>query len=682
MNQPIQTHVTPFFQEYEKLRVIGRGSFATVYKVRHLELDYVRALKVSHEEIESKEDRAWETFLGECRMLLRIGNGAHQNIVRIYQPRLLDNKAAVEMDYVDGKSLAEYVAAERFIPIDEFGRFANQIVGALAYCHSDIYQFLMSAQDDNLTSDPTDGRKYIVTPEKERELIDKYSVIHNDLHSNNIIRRDYDGEYILLDFGLAIQDNHCVKSSSRGDGAIEYTAPEKLERNLVSKQSDVYSLGILLYEMLTGQVPFPCKGETPESARAKVYNQHLHATPPEILPLRREAFEATHSGEEYHDDIPAGLTDIIMKCLAKNPADRYSDAKALQQAIKECLERKPEPEPKPQPDVVTPEPPIVDINAEIRRQVAEALAKAQKHENDQAGQNPPPPPPPPAPKRKIWQPIAFFIVAVALGIWGFSKSTAEPEPVPVPEPVPPAPVYPSGDFSIFSNIPKTEMVFVEGGTFTMGSDYGDSDERPTHEVTLSDYYIGKYEVTQQLWNYVMKGDGYIPAYNKGQGDTYPVYNVSYKDIKEFLSRLNEMTGKEYCLPREAEWEYAARGGKHSKQYNPEFSGSDTLSKVAWYGEDWNSGSTHPVGEKDPNRLGIYDMSGNVWEWCSDYYDANYYQNSPRTDPTGPPSGVLRVLRGGSWINVAQRCRVSSRDWFIPESRYYNLGFRLACRQVN
>lgn len=326
-----------FLQEYEKLRVLGKGAFASVYKVRHADLGYVRALKVSHELIEGKDDKAWQTFLNECRMLLRIGNGAHPNIVRIYQPRLIENKAVVEMDYVEGQSLCDYIAREKFIPFDEFRRFAEQIVGALAYCHIDIYRFMMDADADNLESDPNDGRKFLIPPEREKELIKKYQVIHNDLHSNNIIRRDYDGQYILLDFGLSIQEEHCVKSSSRGDGAIEYTAPEKLDQNQISTQSDIYSLGILLYEMLTGRVPFPCEGNTLESAHAKVYMAHLNQTPPDILELRKQAFEETHPGETYKKDLPEGLPDIIMKCFAKNPKDRFENAKELKAVLEECI---------------------------------------------------------------------------------------------------------------------------------------------------------------------------------------------------------------------------------------------------------------------------------------------------------------------------------------------------------
>ena len=258
------------------------------------------------------------------------------------------------------------------------------------------------------------------------------------------------------------------------------------------------------------------------------------------------------------------------------------------------------------------------------------------------------------------------------------------------------------DADIFTNLEKDEMVFVKGGTFTMGatseqgSDY-DSDERPTHQVTLSDFYIGKYEVTQQLWAYVMKYSGTCadgstmsayasdewlgtnPSSSCGVGIYYPAYYVSWEDIVNiFIPRLNKITGKTFRLPTEAEWEYAARGGNKSKGYK--YSGSNTIGDVAWYGDNaYNVGSsssnygTHPVGTKAPNELGLYDMSGNVFEWCSDWFGS--YSSSAQTNPTGPTSGSYRVLRGGSWSYRANYCRVSDR-YYYPDFRFNYLGFRL------
>lgn len=206
-----------------------------------------------------------------------------------------------------------------------------------------------------------------------------------------------------------------------------------------------------------------------------------------------------------------------------------------------------------------------------------------------------------------------------------------------------------------------------GGTPEQGSD-AYSDEKPVHEVTLSDYYIGKYEVQQSEWEAVM---GNNPSSFKGAD--LPVEQVSWSDCHEFIRRLNALTGLSFKLPTEAQWEYAARGGRLSKGYK--YSGSNNLGEVGWYGS--NSGNcTHRIGEKQPNELGLYDMSGNVWEWCEDLY-GNYSSDSQR-DPSGAASGFSRVTRGGSWFGDAGFCRVSNRDSEPLGYRRNYLGFRLVC----
>lgn len=277
--------------EYTKLKLIGRGSFAAVYKVRHNKLGYVRAIKVSNEQIESENDKAYQSFLNECRLLLQIGNGSHPNIVHIYQPRLMDGQVLVEMDYIDGVPLTDYIREHKFVEMNEFWQFADQILSAVGYCHADLYKFLMSPDQDNLESDPDDGSKYLITPEKERQLQAKYCVNHNDLHSHNIMRRNYDGSYILLDFGLAIQSEQCVKSSSRGAGAHEYSSPEKLSGEPITACSDVYSLGILMYEMLAGRVPFVLANSGSIAEVSRLLDRHLHETPAPIEPLRKAALK-------------------------------------------------------------------------------------------------------------------------------------------------------------------------------------------------------------------------------------------------------------------------------------------------------------------------------------------------------------------------------------------------------
>ena len=243
-------------------------------------------------------------------------------------------------------------------------------------------------------------------------------------------------------------------------------------------------------------------------------------------------------------------------------------------------------------------------------------------------------------------------------------------------------IYQGGDFTETIKGMSFDMVYVEGGTFQMGAtseqgrDYY-SDEIPVHSVTLSDYYIGKFEVTQGLWEKVMGTTiheqrikaGYSST--NGVGSDYPMYYVNWEEAQEFCKKLSQLTGKTYVLPTEAQWEYAARGGVKSRGYK--YSGSNTIGNVAWYSDN-SSSSTRPVATKQPNELGLYDMSGNVWEWCSDW--DGYYSSESQSNPTGPSTGSRRVLRGGSWGYYAGGCRVSYRIGNYPSYRNFNYGFRV------
>ena len=217
-----------------------------------------------------------------------------------------------------------------------------------------------------------------------------------------------------------------------------------------------------------------------------------------------------------------------------------------------------------------------------------------------------------------------------------------------------------------------DMVWVEGGTFHMGATSEQSenawdDENPVHSVTLSGYYIGKTEVTQALWKTVM---GSNPSSFKG--DNLPVECVSWDDCQEFIRKLSALTGQNFRLPTEAEWEFACRGGNNSRGYK--YSGSNDIDSVAWY-KDNSGGNTHPVATKLSNELGICDMSGNVWEWCSDWYDK--YSSGLLVNPKGPYDGTTHVDRGGSWISDAGHCRSSIRNYCSPVARYCYLGLRLS-----
>ena len=228
---------------------------------------------------------------------------------------------------------------------------------------------------------------------------------------------------------------------------------------------------------------------------------------------------------------------------------------------------------------------------------------------------------------------------------------------------------------ILNNL-TANMVYVSGGTFTMGatSEQGSdayNDEKPVHSVTLSSFYICKYEVTQALWNAVM---GSNPS--NWKGDDLPVETVSRDDCQTFIRKLNALTGKNFRLPTEAEWEFAARGGNNSRGYK--YAGSNNIETVAWY--QGNSGNkTHVVGTKSPNELGLYDMSGNVWEWCQDRYGS--YSGASQTNPTGASSGSNRVLRGGCCGRSAWYCRSSLRIIGTPDGRNDGFGLRLVLSQL-
>jgi formylglycine-generating enzyme required for sulfatase activity len=218
--------------------------------------------------------------------------------------------------------------------------------------------------------------------------------------------------------------------------------------------------------------------------------------------------------------------------------------------------------------------------------------------------------------------------------------------------------------------PVIEMIPVEGGTYKMGTNEGVRSERPVHEVTVNSFLIGKYEITQAQWQAVM---GNNPSYFTNCPDC-PVEEITLSDVDSFIVRLNQLSGKKYRLPTEAEWEYAALGGKLSKGYR--YPGSNDLQEVGWVVH--NAGKrTHPVGQKKPNELGIYDMPGNVWELCADYWNPGYYKQSPADNPCNTQPAMLRVTRGGSWRSAENRCYCNARNCNVYDHyRKENFGLRL------
>ena len=291
--------------------------------------------------------------------------------------------------------------------------------------------------------------------------------------------------------------------------------------------------------------------------------------------------------------------------------------------------------------------------------------------------------------------IILLIIAIITMMLAIVGETADSEP------------------TLIDRVTGMELVLVKGGCFKMGDTFGDGydSEKPIHEVCVSDFYMGKYELTQGQWQKVM---GINPSKFSSCGEDCPVEQVTWNDIQKFISTLNSQSGKKYRLPTEAEWEYAARsGGKKEKWAGT--SNESSLGDYAWYSVN-SDNKTHPVGQKKPNSLGIYDMTGNVWEWCSDWYSEEYYGKSLRDNPNGPSSnsrhgkrggnksgnalgartsvrgrdvpdrrhdGLVsrRVERGGGWSSNAFGARASARGRDLPGLRYEGLGFRLVVPRV-
>ncbi|MBV6444472.1 MAG: Serine/threonine-protein kinase PknD [Ignavibacteriaceae bacterium] len=468
-------------------------------------------------------------------------------------------------------------------------------------------------------------------------------IIHRDLKPLNILVTK-DDVVKITDFGIAKVLDIEAAASTLMKGTPIYMSPEALvDPSSVDIRTDVYSLGMTFYEMLCAKTPFTgSKATTPIA----VYNQIIKG---EIPPPT-----------EFYPGISDELSDYVMKAIHPERESRFESASDMYYALEE-LEK----------DGATvyggdtPLPQTPGVGRRIERPLQREGMGIGATSSGGASQG----------KERAHYPGAN------LRFESGSKKEAE---------LPPSIKTKTG----------MELVSVEGGTFRMGSDEGDSDEKPIHEVTLDSFLIGKYPVTQEQWESVM---GKNPSYFKGS--KLPVENIRWYDAVEFCNRLSELEGLDpyyiirereatgfwkslidsteiviecsgnsngYRLPTEAEWEYAARGGNRSKNYI--YSGSNNIDKVAWYGGN-SGGKTYAVGLKQPNEIGIYDMSGNVWEWC---WDCKGNYTSPRqTNPKGPSSGIGRVLRGGSCRNYARYCRVANRDYSMPDYRHSYYGFRIA-----
>jgi formylglycine-generating enzyme required for sulfatase activity/predicted Ser/Thr protein kinase len=517
---------------YRIIRELGRGGMGVVYLVEDTRLrGRLTALKMIHPELVSHEE-ARQRFKDEVILCLDLFD---PHIVRINNLEESDRLLYFTMEYIQGHSLRQMMDARKEkrppFSLEETVQVIGQILDALSYAHQ--------------------------------------TTIHRDIKPENIlIQEEVSGFQVkVLDFGIAkILSASRFTRTAQSMGTAYYMSPEQIQgAKHIDQRSDLYAVGMILYEMLTGEIAvgwFDMPGELVSG-------------------------------------LPGCIDRVVKKVLSKKPEKRHDSAGQLKSELADCLAHK-------------------------NRQQTEEQEAAKR-----AGQQ----------KVRAAEP-------------------AEPEPGELwTEPV-----------------TGMDFVYVPGGSFMMGSDSPEAyeDEQPVHEVRLDGFWIGKYPVTQGQWQQIM---GNNPSEFE-LGDDFPVERVFWDDAKKFITLLNQQSGRQFVLPTEAQWEYAARSGGRDETY----SGGNDVDAVAWYDEN-SEDETHRVGTKAPNGLGIYDMSGNVYEWCEDMYDENAYSKHARYNPVITSGGTARVFRGGDWDDEDWDVRAAYRGWNTPAAGDNGLGFRLSLPPV-
>ena len=622
--QSLQKGATLQGGKYRIERVLGQGGFGITYLAENTMLDGKVAVKefffkeycnrdgeTSHVTIPTDGNREIvERFKAKFVKEARtLFKLDHPNIVRILDIFEENGTAYYVMDYIDGESLGELVKRRGALPEAEAIGYIREAGSALSYIH---------------------GR----------------SLNHLDVKPGNLMKRRDNGKILIIDFGVAKQyDAATSEGTTTTPVGIShgYSPCEQYQKNGVqtfSPQSDVYALAATLFKLLTG------------------------ITPPEAIVVQDE-------GIPFEELRAKGVSEAVIQAIDAAMQPRRKRTQSVAEFLSQLVGD----------DDEDTEIHVDPKDSKPARREKEVSPVRSTGTDDNAKPTPTPvPTPKPSPLKKY----GIFVAGLLAGLLVFWLWPKDSQPVNPVEPKIQETTQPQSAVSItVTNSASSQsqtftvagvsfkIIRVEGGTFQMGASSSDSEaydwEKPQHTVTLGDYYIGETEVTQALWTAVM-GDN--PSLWKG--DNLPVEQVSWDDCRTFISKLNSLTGKNFRLPTEAEWEYAARGGRNSSGYK--YSGSNTLGNVAWYTD--NSGSqTHPVKTKQANELGLYDMTGNVWEWCQDRYGS--YSSGSQTNPKGPTTGSSRVIRGGDCLNGAGNCRVSYRSLYTPGYRLSNLGLRLA-----
>ena len=626
--------------KYKIVGHISSGGFGNTYEGVHTMMDTRVAIKeffpkmfcnrdenTSHITVATQSnkelvDKLRKKFIEEAKAIFKMN---HPNIVKVHDIFEENGTAYYVMDYIDGKSLGDIVKQRGPLPEAEAVGYIRQVADALKYVHS-------------------------------------LNRLHLDIKPGNVMV-DATGHAMLIDFGASKHyDMESGENTSTlmGVNTKGYAPVEQSTQSFTkfSPATDIYALGATLYKMLTGI--------TPPDANLLMAKEETLAPLPSCISKSThnavlKAMTLIRADRPQTIDVFLGLLDSKAVYNSDDEATMCEEAEKVRQAEEK---RRLAEEQKLKEDEAR-----RAAEEEARRKAEEEQKrKAEEQKRNTAKKSS---------SKNAWLWIVIGVIAVVGIIIGVNSNGNSSDSGNSKQS---GGAIQSGDNTLSQQIfSKTytangvsfDMMMVKAGTFTMGatSEMKDPepDEKPTHQVTLTnDYYIGKTEVTQALWMAVM---GNNPSYFIG--DNLPVESVSWNDCQKFISKLNSLTGQNFRLPTEAEWEFAARGGNNSNHY--QYSGSNELGDVAWY--VGNSGdTTHVVATKQPNELGIYDMSGNVWEWCSDWF--GNYSSSSLTNPTGPNSGSYRVLRGGGWSSLARNCRSSYRHGVAPGNGSLDDGLRL------
>jgi formylglycine-generating enzyme required for sulfatase activity/predicted Ser/Thr protein kinase len=634
-------------QEFGRYRIsqrLGQGGMGSVYLALDTKLKRRVALKVATvATAESAEAR--QRHLTEAQAAASLD---HPYLCPVYDVGEIDGRVYLTMAYIEGQTLEEW-AEGKALGQPQVAALVGKLALALQQAHS-------------------------------------RGVIHRDLKPGNVMMKatgqGQRREPVIVDFGLARREDAGetrLTKSGQVMGTPTYMAPEQIrgELSAIGPACDIYALGVILYELLTGQVPFD--GPSSMAVLAKALTQE--PVPPSRL----------------RGDLDPRLEAICLTAMAKEASARFATMDALATALTEFARGSSAgapaapPTPAPAPPRPAPggarAPTLLETDGDrLKERLSEAVerprrgasmwdrpteirggqtaAEEEQEEEPQSGRGGLPP--------WLWPPIigGVLLVGFLAAVLGGAFKVKTPDRAKIPGEI--------------TNTIGMTLVPILAGEFLMGSPDSDSDawsdEKPQHRVRITrPFYLGVTEVTQGQYRAVM---GQNPSHFRGSDDL-PVEMVSWEEAQAFCARLNEqekeqLSGERYRLPTEAEREYACRAGTTTR-----FSFGDANSGLddhGWFGSN-SGGQTHPVGQKRPNPWGLFDMHGNVWEWCEDGYDDKYYVSSPAADPPGPSQAAFRVVRGGSWFDLPAYARSTFRGSRAPEFRNAGIGLRVARVQV-